>query len=313
MSTQAINSTATRPYFDAARRHEWLMRLMYVLFGAICATVAVYGMNYYLLPIAQRPASPLHAILRPSGWVGMWLGKLGLAMFLLLFMYAIRKRLAWLRRIGNNRRWLDFHVVLGISIPVIVTFHASFKAHGIAGVAFWIMWAVALSGFVGRYFYAQIPRQMNAAEMSLSEMTTMQEALTVKLSEQHLFSAAEIEPLLHVPTREEVSRMSAGAALWRMASVDLARPLLLGKLRRKSMSLGMCFASLGGLLPLAEPQIEETISILRRRAWLSTKISFLERVHQVFHLWHVIHRPFSYSLVALILIHIGTQFLLGYY
>ena len=38
---------------------------------------------------------------------------------------------------------------------------------GMAGVAFWIMTAVALSGVVGRYLYAQIPRSLNAAVSAL--------------------------------------------------------------------------------------------------------------------------------------------------
>jgi hypothetical protein len=42
-------------------------------------------------------------------------------------------------------------------------------------------------------------------------------------------------------------------------------------------------------------------------------MAFLERVQQVFHLWHVVHRPFSYSFVALVAIHITVVLLLGYF
>ena len=40
---------------------------------------------------------------------------------------------------------------------------------------------------------------------------------------------------------------------------------------------------------------------------------FLDRVRQMFHLWHVIHRPFSISFACLIVIHIGVVIGLGYF
>ncbi|MCP6726220.1 hypothetical protein NL526_29605, partial [Klebsiella pneumoniae] len=79
-------------------------------------------------------------------------------------------RIGWLNRLGSARHWLDFHVILGLTAPVIIAFHASFKFHGIAGVAFWIMLSVAVSGVVGRYVYAQIPRSLSSAELSLKEL-----------------------------------------------------------------------------------------------------------------------------------------------
>ena len=91
---------------------------------------------------------------------------LGVTLFCFLFLYPIRKKWPWLGRIGKTKHWLDFHVLLGITAPVVVTLHSSFKLRGIAGVAYWIMMAVSISGFIGRYLYAQIPRSLSATEMS---------------------------------------------------------------------------------------------------------------------------------------------------
>ena len=49
-------------------------------------------------------------------------------------------------------------MIAGITAPIVIAYHASFKFRGIAGVAFWIMLAVAISGVIGRYLYAQIPQ-----------------------------------------------------------------------------------------------------------------------------------------------------------
>ena len=42
-------------------------------------------------------------------------------------------------------------------------------------------------------------------------------------------------------------------------------------------------------------------------------ISFLSKTQQLFHLWHVVHRPFSYSLAVLAIVHIGFVIALGYF
>jgi hypothetical protein len=46
----------------------------------------------------------------------------------------------------------------------------------------------------------------------------------------------------------------------------------------------------------------------RKQASLSKRILFLSRTKQVFNLWHVIHRPFSYSFAILAILHIGELY-----
>jgi len=42
-------------------------------------------------------------------------------------------------------------------------------------------------------------------------------------------------------------------------------------------------------------------------------LSFLSKTHQVFHLWHVVHRPFSYSFAMLVCVHVGVAVSMGYF
>src|SRR2546430_17396726 len=87
-------------------------------------------------------------------------------------------------RSETGRHWLDFHVVLGTTAPLIVAFHSSFKFGNIAGMAFYSMLMVTLSGFVGRYLYSQIPRGLSAAELSKKEMEEKEENFRKELEEQ---------------------------------------------------------------------------------------------------------------------------------
>jgi hypothetical protein len=182
---------------------------------------------------------------------------------------------------------------------------------GVAGVSYWIMIAVMLSGIVGRYLYAQIPRRINAAELSLQEMHAMTDELTEELHRQSLVSAEQLKPLLAVPSKAEVESMPVVTALLLMAACDLKRPFLVARIRRRARVATM--QTLWGLRPSHQPGLEKVIDLARRRSWIANKISFLSKTHQVFHLWHVVHRPFSYSFAILVCIHISVALLMGYF
>ena len=200
---------------------------------------------------------------------------LGVLLFFLIYLYPLRKKWGWLARQGNSRHWLDFHVVLGTTAPIIIAFHASFKFGNIAGMAFWSMLCVTISGFIGRYLYAQLPRNLNAAELSMKEM-----------------------PML--------------VALLYMILIDLRRPFQISRLRLQTAGFGRWLLSLFGLRRTKDLKLERGIAVARRQAGLSKRILFLQRTQQVFNLWHVVHRPFSYAFAILAIVHISLVLYMGY-
>lgn len=314
MTTNATVRTVTaqseRP--DPARTHRAWLALAWALAGALVLAISIYGFDYYTLGATDRPLSPKHAVLRPSGAVGLKLGMLGVAMFMVIYLYYFRKRWGWLKNIGTTKNWLDFHIVLGVSAPIVIAFHAAFKFRGIAGMAFWIMLAVALSGIVGRYLYAQIPRHLNAAEYTWQELQDEQLTLTQQMAAQKMFTPAELVAAFHIPDIELVKHKSAiGALVW-MFMLDLARPFRVASLRRRVLGFGQVLLSLGGILSSNNTELERVVRAVRRQTALSKRMVFLSRTQQVFELWHVVHRPFSYAFVVLAILHIVTAMLLGY-
>ena len=149
MSAEAAIRTAMLAREDAERGHRLRVKLAWLLALAVVLIIGGYGFNYYKLSAIDRPYSPKFDQLRPSGTIGIKLGMLGVFLFFLIHLYPLRKKWGWLARQGNSRHWLDFHVILGTFAPLIVAFHASFKFGNIAGMAFWSMLCVTLSGFVG--------------------------------------------------------------------------------------------------------------------------------------------------------------------
>jgi hypothetical protein len=279
---------------------------------ALLAVISIYGASYYVLPLDQRPYSDKHELLKPSGTIGLKLGILGTVLFFIIFLYALRKVIPWLGRWGTARHWMDFHVIAGLTAPVVVAYHASFKFQGIAGFAFWIMVAVALSGVIGRYLYSQIPRSLSAAELSLNELRNNEQELARALLTQSIYSAEQLSRALRMPAKDRIKRISPLRALAQMIALDLGLPFRVARLRRASCRFGTKVLSIGGLISIGNPEVEQIVRLVRKKAVLSRRIVFLDQTQQVFHLWHVVHRPFSYAFAVLVIVHIVVVTGLGF-
>ena len=312
MSAEASVRSAILAREDAERGHRTRVLLAWLVALAIVLVIAGYGFNYYTLSSVERPLSPKHDLLKPSGSIGIKLGMFGVLLFFLIYLYPLRKKWGWLARQGNSRHWLDFHVVLGATAPIIIAFHASFKFGNIAGMAFWSMLCVTISGFIGRYLYAQVPRNLSAAELSMKEMQDTEESLRQELADQKLAFGARMERLYDLPTPDDVEHMPMLVALLYMILIDLRRPFRISLLRLQAAGFGAWLLSLFGLRRTKDLKLERGIAVARRQAGLSKRILFLQRTQQVFNLWHVVHRPFSYAFAILAIVHITLVLYMGY-
>ena len=293
--------------------HKLRVFLAYLVAIALIVGLGAYGFDYYTAGPNDRPFMAKHALLKPSGRIGIKLGMLGVGMFLVIFLYPLRKRWTWLGRIGVSKHWLDFHIVLGLSAPFVIAMHSSFKFHGFAGIAFWIMVAVSASGIVGRYLYGQIPRRVNAAEFSRKELQDIQAKMAEQLAEQKVLRESDVRSALRLPSQETVDRLPAAVALVYMFLLDLLRPLRIARLRSGSLQGSEFVRTLGGLRATKNRELERAIAIAQEEASLSKRILFLSRTQQVFHLWHVVHKPFSYTFAVLVLVHIGVVLMMGFF
>jgi hypothetical protein len=317
-ASQAGRLATTKPIpaaKTAARGRPFLI-LCICASAALTLALAFYGWDYYGLDQASRPFSPKHRLLRPSGLIGLRLGMLGFVLFCLVFLYPLRKRWRWLSRKGKTRVWLDYHVLLGLTAPAVITFHSSFKFNGLAGMAYWVMVALVISGIIGRYFYSQVPRTLEAAEMSLRELKAVSENLQRDLLESGLFPPGPLLKIFHLPSPEQVERMSIILALGQIIKLDILRPFQAWRLQRmlgaQSATGGGSPNSNAGAKPVTI-EVKRIVKIARQQAAISQKILFLSRAKRVFHLWHVIHRPFSYTFVVLVLVHVAVALLFGFY
>jgi hypothetical protein len=297
---------------DKEKAHRTRLGIAYLIVSTLAVIQLAYGLNYYMLSQAQRALSPKHAFLKPSGAIGLRLGMVAFILFLIVYIYPLRKFWPWLGRQGSARHWLDYHVLMGITAPVLVTFHSSFKFSGLAGVAFWLMVIVALSGVVGRYIYAQIPRSLSFAEVSLKEAKEQSEKLVEQLKGLGILSPKDMEALVHLPNFQQSEQMPVLTALWKMILFDMGFPFRVWRLRQKMLWSHRKTMSLVGLRRTQNAKLESAITTAREQTVLTKKILFLSKSHELLHLWHMVHRPFSYSFALLASIHVVLMVMLGY-
>ncbi len=112
-------------------------------------------------------------------------------------------------------------------------------------------------------------------------------------------------PLFRLPNGAAVHSISSVGVLWMAMRYDMTLPSQIRRLRRKALG--------SHRLSFGSRELENVIASVRKQASLSKKILLLAKTREIFHLWHVIHRPFSYSFAILAGIHIAVVLLFGYF
>jgi hypothetical protein len=266
--------------------------------------ICAFGIPYFVLPLAERPWSPLHDWYRPSGYLGQSMGFLAFALFLFLWLLPIRKRVRGLQSVGSMSRWLDVHIVAGLLVPFVGATHAAWRFHGLIGLGYFSMFVVSISGVVGRYLYAHIPRRRNGLELDREEAAAERRALTSELIEGTGIPLESVVELLAVsgPPRRRPGILDTFRALLRD---DLAR-------RRASKKLVKEWTE---ALPSGQKPDRRALRAMRRLARremaLEQQIRALDATQRVFRLWHVAHLPFAIVAFLAVLLHVAIAIAFG--
>lgn len=258
--------------------------------------------RYYLLPLWERPDSPLHALLRPSGRVGHWLAYVGAGMIVIgVLIYSSRKRVPFLQRRGPMRTWLNVHIYLCLVGPLLVSFHTALKLHGVAVYSYWSMLIVASSGIFGRWLYQQFPRTTRDKEMSVEDMRTDQAEARSRLEAEFHLSPASLAEVDALAERSVRSIGQGALALPRLLMDDIARPFRLAAMRRHLLSERR--------LPRSEAHA--LLGLLRRRVAAERRMAYWGTFRRFFTYWHVTHLIFFVSMIAMLVLHVASVLFFG--
>ncbi len=265
--------------------------------------IGLRGCSYYATGVADRPFHSQYEALKPSGTESHGYGIVGSLLIITgVTSYSSRKRWRLLRTAGSLRTFLEVHIFLCLLGPTLVLYHTTFKFGGLIAVGTWSMLAVVASGVIGRYLYTQIPKTLQGHEMTVEELGRETDRLKQQIEIQSGLSAVELDrldTLLIAPVG--VRPESVFTTLGRTLVFDLTkyRRLRVFRAELKHRIAGRAIADL-----------ERTAL---RRVNLRRRLALLEHSRKLFHLWHVIHLPFTIVLFVILLVHVAVALAFGYW
>ncbi|HET9951182.1 MAG TPA: hypothetical protein VFS09_05240 [Candidatus Eisenbacteria bacterium] len=266
--------------------------------------VTLWGASYYFAAAAERVRHPLHALLRPSGTLGQSFGFLGLAFFLFMWLYPIRKKLGAALALGSVATWMRIHTVVGLSLPLLVAVHAGWRFRGLIGLGYLAMLIVSMSGIVGRYLYGRIPRTRAGVELSRDEIAGRRRALVTEISAALRLDPREVEATL-APAESGGAVSGIGGTFRRLFMDDLSRWRAVGELKRRWK------AGTAGESGSDPKVVARAIGLAREEIRLAQQLRVLDATQKVFRYWHVAHRPVSITALIAVAVHVGVAIAMG--
>jgi hypothetical protein len=270
---------------------------VYVIGFLAVGAIFVSGLGYYRTPLLERAHHEGYWTWKAGGTIGNKLGIVGSSMMVLMLVYSLRKRVAALRRLGALSRWLDVHIFLGVFGPLLVVLHSGFKVQGLVALSFWSMIVVASSGVLGRYLYLQIPRTRAGEVLALAEIEKQDLELSQRLRAGFGLDDAQlqrIDALVAVPPRSGLllgfARMLLGQLRLRAALAQFAR----------------------GCRGVPRPLYRDFERVVQQKALVRRRILLWDRAHELFHYWHVMHKPFAVVMYVFMVVHVAVAAMTGY-
>lgn len=267
-------------------------------------------MRWYLFLIAicsfaAWRLGPMHLYNAETG-IGYLFGLVGGAMMLTLLFYPLSKRIRILRTLIPLKHWFRMHMLLGVFGPLLIFFHSNFHFGSVNGsVAFFSMLAVFLSGLVGRFIYTRIHHGLYGRRASLDELRTQ-----LVSDAEGVAGMLSFAPVVQARLqRFERSRLSSWGGIlggtWRFLTLAPAvwwagwrtrgplRRALRDIARQRKWERAKYRKRLRTARGLVRHHIRSVRSVAQYRVYES-----------MFSLWHVLHVPLMFLLVATAIIHV---------
>jgi len=279
-------------------------RLFIGTFAAIVLLTLIFliyrGFSYYDLSLEARVYHSDHKLLKPSGVMGHGFGMIG-SLFIIIGVgsYMMRKRYRFMARTGLVKHWLEFHIFLCTLGPLLILFHTAFKFGGLVAISFWSMMAVFLSGIIGRFIYLQIPRSIEGRELTLNEVREMKTDVARAVGEVYRLDDEGSSYLNDSIKRRDYKYRKNPFIRYIFRSVEDRKAVLSVKsfLRQKKIPAG---------------EFKKIIVLVKNDIRLTRKIEMLETMQNLFRYWHVVHLPFAFVMLIIMIIHVAVTIMFGY-
>lgn len=245
--------------------------------------------------------------LTPEGGLGYWLGIAGSAAMLTLLIYSFRKRNKAARVIGSVRFWFRTHMLLGVIGPLLILFHANFRlGPPNSNVALFAMLTVAASGVVGKYIYGKIHMGLHGRRARARELLAEAADLKRYLGEDAEVGAFIVNELNAFSSSiANEARATVLTSLWGGAVLAVRARRMRTRLISQSQRLLRIEARTSGWSRRErrdrQRRVSEIVGLYAEAVVKAAELNFYERL---FALWHVLHLPLFFLMLAAGLVHV---------
>ena len=262
---------------------------------------ALWHADYYLIPGAERPAHPKHLFLRPGLALGLWFGIAAATLVCINLLYLLRRSPGIPLRLGSLKAWMTSHITTGILAFLCASLHAAMTPRGTAGgYAYWALVALVVTGAIGRYFYAWVPRAANGRELELTE---------VKGQLRRSFEGWESgQRDFRERVKREMTELIDGRQ-WRGSF--LSRVLALIGVQRDLRRVLKRLETDARAESIPEERIVEAIQLARRAHRVALVAAHFEDLRAVLNSWRYLHRWVTALMVVLVALHVFNAFAFG--
>lgn len=255
---------------------------------------AYWQRDYYLALPAERPAQLKHGWLRPGRGFGLAMGITAVALIFVNLLYLVRRSPRSEFNWGSLQRWMTSHIATGIFALLCAMLHGAMTPRDtVGGHAFWALAALLLTGAIGRYFYAYVPRAANGRELELEE---------VKVRLGQVSQAWEQgERTFSERVRREISALIESEQ-WEASFVGRVRALVRGEGKLHRLLLRLAKVGRGQEVP--EKHVRDTLQLARSAHRSALMAAHYEDVRAILGTWRYLHRWVALLMVLLVIVHV---------
>ncbi len=250
--------------------------------------------SYYTAELHERALVAGHDWLRPAAGLGLVCG-IAATVFIAVNLLYLARRSELLRfRLFSLQRWMTSHVVTGVLALLFALVHAGMAPRAtVGGHALAALALLVVTGAIGRYFYAFVPRAANGRELALEEVQSRIAQLSSGWDRENRQFGERVRARVHALVL---------AGHWRGSFFKRVGALLRSQrdLRRTLAEL----ASAGLAEGVPADQVRETLELARRAHRATLAASHFEDLRALMGTWRYLHRWVALYMVLIVVLHI---------
>jgi len=215
---------------------------------------------------------------------------------LLLLLYPLRKRLAFMSRWLRLPLWFRTHMVFGVIGPLCILYHCNFHLGATnSNVALACMALMVISGLVGRFIYAKIHYGLYGQRADLKELQKQMQASELLLQDSKI-SGLSAESLARLRQLEVYALQHQGmmGSLWRVLTIGM-------RVRTEQRSVHQ---QIKNNSQFSAPDRRRALAQVRTFFGTVKRIAGFSFYERMFSYWHVLHMPIFFMLVITGLVHV---------